>query len=96
MSLERLWAGWRSGYIDGIAERSPAAPDDGCLFCGLAAGDPRDMLVLARNDHAFAVMNAYPYNSGHLMVPLRHEPQLGGLTGGHRRDGAHPGRRCGQ
>jgi ATP adenylyltransferase len=81
MSLERLWAGWRSGYIDGIAERPPAAPDGGCLFCGLATGDQRDMLVLARNDHAFAVMNAYPYNSGHLMVaPLRHEHRLGGLT----------------
>jgi ATP adenylyltransferase len=37
--------------------------------------------VLARNDAAFAVMNAYPYNSGHLMVaPLRHEPRLGGLS----------------
>jgi ATP adenylyltransferase len=39
------------------------------------------MMVLARNEHAFAVMNAYPYNSGHLMVaPLRHESRLGGLS----------------
>ncbi len=39
------------------------------------------MMVLARNEAAFAVMNAYPYNSGHLMVaPLRHEQRLGGLS----------------
>ena len=38
-------------------------------------------LVLARNEHAFAVMNAYPYGSGHLMVaPARHEPTLAGLS----------------
>ena len=36
---------------------------------------------LARNEHAFAVMNAYPYTSGHLMVaPLRHESTLAGLS----------------
>jgi ATP adenylyltransferase len=81
MSLERLWAGWRSNYIDDIANRPPPSPDGDCLFCGLAAGDPGEMMVLARNDAAFAVMNAYPYNSGHLMVaPLRHEPRLGGLS----------------
>ena len=81
MSLERLWAGWRSNYIEDVANRPPPAPDGDCLFCRLAAGDPREMMVLARNDAAFAVMNAYPYNSGHLMVaPLRHEPRLGGLS----------------
>ena len=36
-------------------------------------------MVLARNEHAFAVMNAYPV--GHLMVaPLRHESTLAGLS----------------
>ena len=40
-----------------------------------------EALVLARNEHAFAVMNAYPYTSGHLMVaPLRHESTLAGLS----------------
>ena len=37
--------------------------------------------MLARDDQSFAVMNAYPYTSGHLMVaPLRHEAVLAGLT----------------
>jgi len=81
VSLDRLWAGWRSSYIDGIANEPPRVGPDGCLFCGLAAGDPTEMMVLGRNEHAFAVMNAYPYNSGHLMVaPLRHVQRLGDLA----------------
>jgi ATP adenylyltransferase len=81
VSLDRLWAGWRTSYIDGIATQEPRVGAEGCLFCGLAAGDPDEMMVLGRNEHAFAVMNAYPYNSGHLMVsPLRHEQRLGGLS----------------
>jgi ATP adenylyltransferase len=79
MSLDRLWAGWRSSYIDGVANQPPS--DQGCLFCGLLTGDPDEALVLARDEHAFAVMNAYPYTSGHLMVaPIRHVATLAALT----------------
>jgi ATP adenylyltransferase len=81
VSLDRLWAGWRSSYIEGIANEPPHAGADGCLFCRLAAGDPAEMMVLARGEHAFAVINAYPYTSGHLMVvPLAHVQRLGDLT----------------
>ncbi len=81
MTLERIWAGWRSSYIDGVATQPPPADADGCLFERLASSDPDEVLVLARNDHAFAVLNAYPYTSGHLMVaPLRHESSLAGLS----------------
>jgi ATP adenylyltransferase len=81
VSLDHLWAGWRSSYIEGIAAESPRRGADGCLFCALAAGDPTEMMVLARGEHAFAVMNAFPYTSGHLMVaPLRHVQRLGDLT----------------
>src|SRR5205085_1425355 len=72
--LDRLWAGWRATYIDGVANAEPTERADECLFERLAAAPDDDALVLARNEHAFAVMNAYPYSSGHLMVaPLRHE-----------------------
>jgi diadenosine tetraphosphate (Ap4A) HIT family hydrolase len=82
VSLERLWAGWRSTYIDDVATQpAPADGPDDCLFERLAAAPDDDALVLARNEHAFAVMNAYPYTSGHLMVaPLRHESTLEGLS----------------
>lgn len=78
MSLQRLWAGWRSEYISGI-EAEPARPrPEGCLFGGLLAMDDADALILERSEHSFAVMNAYPYTSGHVMVaPIRH---VGSIT----------------
>jgi ATP adenylyltransferase len=81
VTLDRLWAGWRTTYIDAVATQPSADGDHECLFERLAR-EPDDVsLVLARNEHAFAVMNAYPYGSGHLMVaPLRHEPTLAGLS----------------
>jgi ATP adenylyltransferase len=79
--LDRLWAGWRTTYIDGVATQEPSDDPAECLFERLAAAPAAESLVLARNEHAFAVMNAYPYTSGHLMVaPLRHESTLADLT----------------
>ena len=81
MSLERLWAGWRTTYIDEVATQPPRDGDHECLFERLAREPDGESLVLARNEHAFAVMNAYPYTSGHLMVaPLRHESTLAALS----------------
>jgi len=81
MTLERVWAGWRAAYIDTVAT-APQTAADGCLFCSLAAApDPDELLVLDCDEHVFAVMNAYPYISGHLMVaPRRHEAELDGLA----------------
>lgn len=79
MSLDRLWAGWRSSYIEEVATAAPS--DDGCVFCALAASDDDQGQVLARGPLTFAVLNVYPYTSGHLMVmPLRHVGDLEGLT----------------
>jgi len=70
VSLERLWAGWRSSYIESI-ESAPRP--EGCLFCGLLALDDEEAMILERSEHSFAMMNAYPYTSGHVMVaPIRH------------------------
>jgi diadenosine tetraphosphate (Ap4A) HIT family hydrolase len=79
MTLDRLWAGWRAAYIEGVVAE-PRHDAAVCLFCSRAVDDPVEAMVLARNDHAYAVMNAYPYTSGHLMVaPVRHEGTLSGL-----------------
>ena len=75
MSLDRLWAGWRSTYIEHVANVDPA--DGECLFCSLA--DREDELV-AREPHAFAILNRYPYTSGHMLVaPTRHTGDLEAL-----------------
>jgi ATP adenylyltransferase len=80
VTLERLWAGWRADYIDSVTGEATRAPDE-CLFCALAAGAPDDAGIVARDDRTFAVLNAFPYTSGHLMVaPVRHEANLEDLT----------------
>jgi ATP adenylyltransferase len=46
------------------------------VFC-----EPEDELVLARGEHAFLLLNRYPYSSGHLMAaPFRHVGVYGELT----------------
>ncbi len=76
MGIERLWAGWRSPYLRDVTD--PDRRDDGCVMCGLAAApDDDEAGVVVRGTHAFVVVNAYPYTSGHLMVvPNRHEGEL--------------------
>jgi ATP adenylyltransferase len=55
-------------------ESAKADSEAGCIFCDKPREpDQRGALVLTRGDLAFAMLNAYPYNPGHLMVaPLRH------------------------
>jgi ATP adenylyltransferase len=77
MSLERLWAGWRSEFVAGAG----ADPPDGCVFCSiLSSGLPdEETHVVWRHDggRVLAILNAYPYTSGHLMVlPTRHVGDL--------------------
>ncbi len=73
MSLERLWAGWRSEYVEG------AHADEGCVFCRILASDEagESTYVVRRDERCAVVLNAYPYTSGHLMVmPVRHVAEL--------------------
>lgn len=76
--LDRLWAGWRSDYIEGVGgESGEPAEKGGCVFCRiLASGRPdEETYVLWRHPSgaAVALLNAYPYGSGHLMLmPTRH------------------------
>jgi ATP adenylyltransferase len=73
--MERLWAPWRLEYVQHADEQ------DGCVFCRAAAGDDDGAeLVLHRGELAFALLNRFPYASGHLMVaPYRHGPGFDGL-----------------
>jgi ATP adenylyltransferase len=94
MSLDHLWAGWRSEYVTSVGSVEAAvpgaidggAPDDPahCVFCRIAASGPPSAAngVLWVGSLTFAVLNAYPYASGHLMVlPIRHVGSLGDLSG---------------
>jgi ATP adenylyltransferase len=71
--LDRLWAPWRSAFV------SRRKASRRCIFCAAwrARADRRHRVV-ARSAQAFAILNLYPYNNGHLMIaPARH---VGALT----------------
>ncbi len=63
-------------------EATPEAA--GCIFCTKPAAGPghdRANLLLWRGEHAFVILNLYPYNSAHLMVvPYRHLHDVTRLT----------------
>ena len=54
---------------------------DECLFCSLRErDDDASAWILARGEVSFAMLNAFPYNPGHLMVaPFRHVADLDAL-----------------
>jgi ATP adenylyltransferase len=71
MPDERLWAPWRLDYIKG------PKPDE-CIFCAKPAeADDEAAYIVYRGEHCFVMLNAFPYNNGHLMVsPYRHVPSI--------------------
>lgn len=70
--FERLWTPHRMAYIRGENKPTDDTAGQGCPFCRAPETDDHG-LVVARGDLVFAVLNRYPYNSGHLMVcPYRH------------------------
>jgi ATP adenylyltransferase len=68
--MERLWAPWRMAYIKG--EKTGE-----CIFCAAPSGADADGFVVRRGERCFAMLNAFPYNHGHLMIaPYRHVPSI--------------------
>lgn len=67
MPEQRLWAPWRLEYIKG------PKPDE-CIFCSKPAlGDDAEAHIVHRGELVFSMLNAYPYNNGHLMIaPYSH------------------------
>jgi ATP adenylyltransferase len=81
MAMKYIWAPWRIEYIRG---KKPA----GCILCAKPAENKdRDNYILFRGKDNFIMMNAYPYNPGHLMVvPYRHTGGLEELTAAERNE----------
>ena len=66
-----------------------SANDSGaCVFCEhLVEGDDERARILTRGEHTFVILNAFPYNTGHLMVaPLRHVGEMGELEADERHE----------
>ena len=70
-----LWAPWRKGYILRAYKMKT------CIFCAaLRERKDKKNFIVRRSKHAFAILNLYPYNNGHVMiVPNRHSDRFQGL-----------------
>jgi ATP adenylyltransferase len=89
MTLEHLWAGWRMAYVSSVGAEGPQrsilgelAPTD-CVFCAIIEADApeREKLIVWQADMVVAMLNAFPYAPGHVMVmPRRHLRDLEELT----------------
>jgi ATP adenylyltransferase len=78
--FERLWNGWRATYVSSIP-LAPAAGGEGggSVFTQiLRSGMPdTETNIVHRGPTCFAILNAYPYSTGHtLVLPYREVPDL--------------------
>lgn len=70
--MKQLWSPWRMKYI---MNHEPSAE---CIFCKAQKQDdgPENLIVI-RGAFTYAILNRYPYTSGHLMiVPFAHRSSL--------------------
>ncbi|SER45654.1 HIT family protein [Corynebacterium cystitidis] len=75
--LQRLWAPYRAAYIADV----PQKDEERGPFVVAAEMDDEEALIVARGSSVYALLNLYPYNSGHLMVvPYRKVANLEDLT----------------
>ena len=82
VGLDRLWNGWRSAYVQGFNDSSGG---DGGLsvFSRILASGATDeeAHIVHRGRTCFAILNAFPYSTGHMLVlPFREFADLEDAT----------------
>lgn len=79
--LERIWNGWRADYVvdgQGAQKKSEKSVFTQILNSGMS---DEQCYIVHRGEKVFALMNAFPYTSGHLLVvPYREVAELEDLT----------------
>ena len=79
--LERIWNGWRADYV--VHGQGAQKKSDQSVFTQILKSDMSDeqCYIVHRGEKVFAIMNAFPYTSGHLLVvPYREVAELEDLT----------------
>ncbi|GAA0995411.1 HIT family protein [Subtercola frigoramans] len=67
--FQRLWTPHRMVYI----QNGTQPEKHECPFCIAPTLSDEEALIVARGEHAYVLLNLFPYNSGHLLVcPYRH------------------------
>lgn len=71
-AFDRLWTPHRMAYIAGEAKPTDASERE-CPFCRAPGLPDAESLVVHRGEHAFVVLNLFPYSPGHVLIcPYRH------------------------
>ena len=80
--MNNLWSPWRSKYIESLKDEDKKKPRE-CFFCDAYSKteNSRELLVVARSQNCFVMMNKFPYNNGHLLIaPNLHLAELEDLS----------------
>lgn len=79
--LERIWNGWRADYVvhgQGAQKKSDKSVFTQILDSGMS---DEQCYIVHRGEKVFAIKNAFPYTSGHLLVvPYREVAELEDLS----------------
>ncbi|MBU1007952.1 HIT domain-containing protein [Candidatus Dependentiae bacterium] len=83
--MKKIYAPWRKEYItDTVHKPKDNRPktEANCVFCQqLKDNVDEKYFIIKRYNHAFVIMNRYPYNGGHLMIlPIEHKGELDACT----------------
>jgi ATP adenylyltransferase len=74
-TYERLWNGWRAAYV----ETASAPTGEGSVFAAILRSGLSDeeCNIVHRGTRVFAILNAFPYATGHtLVMPYREVANL--------------------
>jgi ATP adenylyltransferase len=79
--LELLWNGWRATYVQSVGSSRPPEGEGSVFSRILTSGmSDADANIVHRGDTCFAILNAFPYGTGHLLVlPYREVGDLEAL-----------------
>lgn len=78
---DRLWTPHRMTYLLGEGRPEHAEAGNDCPFCRAPGESDDESLIVARGTWVFAIMNLYPYNSGHMLIcTYRHVADYTDLT----------------
>jgi ATP adenylyltransferase len=77
-AFERLWNGWRATYVQSLGSTEVPAGEGSIFTRILNSGLPdAETNVVHRGERCFAILNAYPYGTGHtLILPYREVADL--------------------
>ncbi len=76
--MKQIWAPWRLGYVQTAKKEKKGH----CLFCEkYRSSKDKKNYVVKRGKHAFAILNIFPYNNGHILIaPNRHIADIENLN----------------